>query len=269
VEAELEREIEFLRTEGREEEERAKANMVGLCATPFGVDVVGITESVALVGAVASGISARLRKAEAEKLNEQLRQVNQQLRQQARVGTLYAPGLSYAPTSVSSVGAPAEAKTVPGVTVSTVVADPEAAEAAHPAAAPAPASPALDSLDEPMDECRLALKEGKRLLKDGNGPSAMVRFEKALLLSRGSGNKMQERRATRGLAASAKLLGNYRKAISYLERVLELSKVVGDNLGDADAYGVIADCYTELDDYGTAAEYYDKYIDAMNRDGPV
>lgn len=29
--------------------------------------------------------------------------------------------------------------------------------------------------------------QGKRLLKDGNGPSALVRFEKAHLLSRANG----------------------------------------------------------------------------------
>lgn len=63
-----------------------------LCATPFGIDVVGITELIALVGALVGGITARQRKAEVEKLNEQLRTINMQLRQQARAGTIYAPG---------------------------------------------------------------------------------------------------------------------------------------------------------------------------------
>jgi hypothetical protein len=39
--------------------------------------------------------------------------------------------------------------------------------------------------------------------------------------------------------------------------------------GDADAYGTIADCYTDLDQFEQAASYYDKYIQCMNRDGPV
>ncbi len=43
--------------------------------TPFGIDVVGITELVALVGALVGGISARQRKVELERLNEQLRKV--------------------------------------------------------------------------------------------------------------------------------------------------------------------------------------------------
>ena len=71
------------------------------CATPFGIDIVGITELVALIGAVVGGLAARSRKIEAERLNEQLRKINMQLRQQARAGTIYAPGLSYAPASSS------------------------------------------------------------------------------------------------------------------------------------------------------------------------
>lgn len=42
---------------------------------------------------------------EVERLNNQLRAINNQLRQQARAGTAYAPGLTYAPASVS-LGAP-------------------------------------------------------------------------------------------------------------------------------------------------------------------
>ncbi len=53
---------------------------------------MGITEFIALVGALVGGISARQRKAELERLNEQLRKINVGLRQQARAGTVYAPG---------------------------------------------------------------------------------------------------------------------------------------------------------------------------------
>lgn len=38
------------------------------------------------------GVSARQRKDELERLNEQLRKINLSLRQQARAGTVYAPG---------------------------------------------------------------------------------------------------------------------------------------------------------------------------------
>ena len=56
------------------------------------MDVVGITEAILLLGALVGGLAARQRKVELEKLNEQLRKINVQLRQQARAGTIYAPG---------------------------------------------------------------------------------------------------------------------------------------------------------------------------------
>ena len=55
----------------------------------------------------------------------------------------------------------------------------------------------------------------------------------------------------------------HRTAIKHLERVLELSKEIGDNVGDADAYGTIADIYTEIGEFEKAALYYDMYISKM------
>lgn len=50
-----------------------------------------------------AGFSARQRKIELERLNEQLRKINLNLRQQARAGTVYAPGLMYAPTPMPDI----------------------------------------------------------------------------------------------------------------------------------------------------------------------
>lgn len=61
----------------------------------------------------------------------------------------------------------------------------------------------------------------------------------------------------------------HRTAIKHLERVLELSSEIGDRVGDADAYGTIADIYTEIGEFEKAALYYDKYIMCMATDGPV
>lgn len=92
VEGEVRREIAKERAAA---EESARQSQMGkLCATPYGIDIVGITEFVALVGALVGGITARQRKAELERLNEQLRKINMSLRQQARAGTVYAPGVS-------------------------------------------------------------------------------------------------------------------------------------------------------------------------------
>ena len=45
----------------------------------------------------------------------------------------------------------------------------------------------------------------RRLLKDRNGSSAMVRFEKALMLAKSLNERVYERRSMRGLAAAARL----------------------------------------------------------------
>ena len=58
-----------------------------------------------------------------ERLNSQLRSINQQLRRQARAGTTYAPGLTYVPPSVSggsavqAVQASAQADVTDDITV--------------------------------------------------------------------------------------------------------------------------------------------------------
>jgi len=198
-----------------------------------------------------------------------------------------------------------------------------------------------------------------RLLKEKQGASALVRFERALMLAKFVGDQTQERRATRGLAAAARLQarppparvatwtlrmrtvwtccliafatrprrlhrkslwsrssvaplarkaasllaspctnpcpmphapcpmphapwpvpmpqtlhalrqGQHRTAIQHLQRVLEISGAMGDHVGDADAYGTIADIYTEIGHFERAAEFYDKYIERMSADGPV
>lgn len=46
----------------------------------------------------------------------------------------------------------------------------------------------------------------------------------------------------------------YTAAISHLQRVLEISTEMGDHVGDADAYGTIADIYTDMGDFDAAAK---------------
>lgn len=278
-EEKVKEEIEGARLEFEKE---AKASFDGstLCATPFGVDVVGITEAIALTGALVGGVSARRRKDELEKLNEQLRTINNQLRQQARAGTLYAPGLTYIPKtsgtstpSATGVSLPTGAMATPAVSnnkAKTVVVGNDTSAAEKPTNGAEQTAPlvSLASIDEEdmrpeVKQCQTALKEGKRLLREQDAGPAMVRFEKALMLARTLGDKVRERRAVRGLAAANRLLGRYEQAIDYLMEVLALSKVMNDHVGDVDAYGSIADIYTEIGNFDKAAEYYDKYIAGM------
>lgn len=258
-----------------EEEVRASNTGNTLCATPFGVDIVGITELIALIGALVGGVTSRQRKDEVERLNEQLRKINVSLRQQARAGTVYAPGLTYAPPATAATGAA-------GAAVSDLQLNDLGAAAAAVASAvttatavaPSTAGSTIFSMEEEelnsdQLQCRDSLRSGKRLLKANNGAGALVRFEKALMLSRALGDKVQERRAERGLAAASRLQGQHRAAINHLERVLDISREMREYTGDADAYGVIADCYTDMGELEKAAKFYDKYIERMNGDGPV
>jgi hypothetical protein len=188
----------------------------------------------------AVGISARRRKDELERLNEQLRTINMQLRQQARVGMLYAPGLTYVPPpdngaaaggAAGSQARPASPSSASSSAV-TVAAPPAAAAAdaaaaaAAVAAASAAAAPPIGDAPSAEDEnaspearqCLSALREGKRLLKGGNGGGAMVRFEKALMLAKSIGDAVKERRAVRGMAACSRLTGQP-KQVSVCARV--------------------------------------------------
>ncbi len=83
------------------------------------------------------------------------------------------------------------------------------------------------------------------------------------MLSRSDGSKILERRAERGHAAAPRLQKQNMKAIGHLERVLEISKEIDNYTGDADAYGVIADIWTDEGDLEKAAKYYDLYIKNM------
>lgn len=298
-EGEVRDELANARNQLESEVKRTQVANNQLCATPFGIDVVGITEFVALTGALVGGLSARRRKQELERLNEQLRTINAQLRQQARAGTLFAPGLTYVPPSVQSNGnaavslnnlklpsgaftetgtltqSPVPIKLPPATPPSTTQSETEAtAQTETNQKEGSPSSISLTSIDEEdmrpeVKQCQSALKEGKKLLKDQKAGPAMVRFEKALMLSKSLGDKVRERRAVRGLAASSRMQGQFSQAIKHLERVLEISSEIRDHVGDADAYGTIADVYTELGEFEKAAEYYDKYISQMTTDGPV
>ena len=289
-EAERVREINEIRAL---EEEKARAQVANgntLCVTPFGVDVVGITQTVALVGAIGAGLTSNARKAEIAELNEKLRAVNSTLRAQIRQpvappsGVYQDGGVAVDRARTGSAGT--ETGTDPAVDTvdatnapfthggaakgpmdsmdleeETAAAERAAAEAAG--AAPAPAESATDA------ELKRALRDGRALLKEETEPAfkrSLELFEKALTLARMVGDTTQTRRATRGLAASKRGLGDRKGAISHLKEVLEMRRTVGDAAGDTDALGAIADIYTELGDLENAGKFYDLYLDALNNE---
>uniref|UniRef100_A0A0V0HF32 Uncharacterized protein n=1 Tax=Solanum chacoense TaxID=4108 RepID=A0A0V0HF32_SOLCH len=183
---------------------------------------------VALIGATVGGLVARQRKAELQRLNEQLRQINAALRRQAKIES-YAPNLSYAPAS----GRVAETE---------VIVDPR------------------------KEELISRLKNGKKFLRNQAPDKAQLEFKAALDLAQNLKEPLREKKAARGLGASLQRQGKYREAIKYHSLVLELSARHGEDSGSTEAYGAIADCYTELGDLEQAAKYYDQYIARLETD---
>lgn len=66
--------------------------------------------------------------------------------------------------------------------------------------------------------------------------------------------------------ASLQRQGKYWEAIKYHSMVLAISEREGEDSGNTEAYGAIADCYTELGDLERAAKFYDKYISRLETD---
>ncbi|XP_022715313.1 protein FLUORESCENT IN BLUE LIGHT, chloroplastic isoform X2 [Durio zibethinus] len=183
---------------------------------------------VALIGATVGGLLARQRRGELQRLNEQLRQINAALRRQAKIES-YAPSLSYAPV----VGRMSENE---------VIVDPR------------------------NEELISRLKSGKNFLRNQEPEKAFLEFKTALQLAKSLKDPIEEKKAARGLGASLQRQGKYREAIKYHSMVLAISEREGEESGNTEAYGAIADCYTELGDLEKAGKFYDKYIARLETD---
>ncbi|XP_050230793.1 protein FLUORESCENT IN BLUE LIGHT, chloroplastic isoform X2 [Mercurialis annua] len=184
---------------------------------------------VALVGATVGGLLARQRKGELQRLNEQLRQINAALRRQAKIES-YAPTLSYAPVG-SRILEEEE-----------VIVDPR------------------------KHELISKLKSGKNFLRNQDPEKAYVEFKTALELAQSLKDPTEQKKAARGLGSSLQRQGKYREAIKYHSMVLAISESAGEDSGNTEACGAIADCYTELGDLEQAGRFYDKYIDGLSKD---
>ncbi|KAI4355404.1 hypothetical protein L6164_004183 [Bauhinia variegata] len=184
--------------------------------------------AVALIGATVGGLLARQRRGELKRLNDQLRQINAALRRQAKIES-YAPTLSYAPAG------------------SRVLED--------------------EAIVDPRKEELISkLKIGKNFLRNQEPGKAFLEFKTALELAQNLKDPIEEKKAARGLGASLQRQGKYREAIRYHSMVLAISEREGDNSGNTEAYGAIADCYTELGDLERAGQFYDKYIARLEKD---
>ncbi|CAH9134073.1 unnamed protein product [Cuscuta epithymum] len=183
---------------------------------------------VSLIGATVGGLLARQRRGELERVNEQLRQINTALRRQAKIES-YAPSLSYAPIGGR-------------IPESELIVDPR------------------------KQELISHLKKGKNFLRNQAPEKAFSEFKIALEAAQNLKDPIEEKKAARGLGASLQRQGKYRDAIKYHSLVLEISAREGEDSGNTEAYGAIADCYTELGDLERAGNYYDQYIARLETD---
>lgn len=198
----------------------------GFAASPEVMYAIFAIEAIALIGAAVGGTLARQRKEELERLNAQLRKINEYLRSKAMIES-YAPGLVYAP-----VGRPVDDK-------------------------------AVDSEKELLVR---VLKAGKKFLRERKPHLAYEEFKKGLSLAQQMGDPIEEKKAARGVGASCQRQGIFREAIKYHALVLEISERTGLNCGNTEALGSIADCYCELGDLDAAQRYYNQYIDRLATD---
>lgn len=248
----------------------AVARGEALCVTPSGIDIVGITELLALIGATASGIRARQQKIIVDELNEKLRAINQSLTARSkRNPTGMGASLGYAGAQMA--GTPVDSPMSASMSELASGSKDEAAikndgdDASKGGKKTDFAVGPEDSMDDSeYDETRVNLKKGRQLLREKSYQEAISSFEKALALSRMNGDQIKMRRAFRGLGATKKAMGELSDAIKYMEEVLDISKAIKDYTGDMDAVGSIADMYTELGDLEKAGEYYDMYLSKIN-----
>jgi len=196
------------------------------------VYLVVLGQFIGFVGALVSGISAKNRKAEIERLAAKLQEVNRQLRQQSRSKRTgqYSMEDEKALRSVDA------------------------------------------SSDELAEQILVSLRTGKNLLKDEDkGEAALAAFDEALALTISPAAKSAlesqpkaERKARRGRGAALAQLHRCADALVELKQVLAISERLHDSIGVGDAYGVIADLYTELGDLEEAGKYYDLYIATLD-----
>ncbi|XP_066397217.1 protein FLUORESCENT IN BLUE LIGHT, chloroplastic-like isoform X3 [Miscanthus floridulus] len=192
------------------------------CEQAYSLPNMPLLFAIAMVGATVGGLLARQRRGELARLNDQLRQINAALRRQAKIES-YAPALSYA-----SVGSK--------IPESEVIVDPQ------------------------KERLIAYLRTGKNYLRNQAPDKAFPEFKAGLDLAQSLGDHVEEKKAARGLGASLQRQGKYKEAINYHSMVLNISKMTGEDVGVTEAYGAIADCYTELGELEKAGKFYDKYI---------
>ncbi|GMH44019.1 hypothetical protein BSKO_11953 [Bryopsis sp. KO-2023] len=206
-------------------------------------------QSIALVGAIVGGVLARGRRVQLEKMNVKLREVNSELRKRRDQDT-----------HVCEADAEAEAMKSYKAALEMAM---DAPAAAHPIEGYGREG---YSLAQARREFSLSLQDGKGALLRNNGMEAMAFTKRALELAQDIKDRRAQRSVFKVQAQAYKLLGESQKALQCLNKSLQISKELDEQYGNVDVYGEMADIHADMGDFETAAEYYDKCIEAIQTD---
>ncbi|XP_044170136.1 tetratricopeptide repeat protein 28-like [Acropora millepora] len=95
----------------------------------------------------------------------------------------------------------------------------------------------------------------------GDFRKAIEYHEKHLEIAIEVGNRVGEGSAYGNLGSAYQSLGDFRKAIEYHEKHLKIAIEVGDRVGEGNAYGNLGNAYDSLCDFQKAIEYHEKHLE--------
>ena len=218
-----------------------------LWSHPMSLTLTGLLllEGAALIGAIVGGVLARKRRNQLEETNQKLRMINQELRRQ-REATIPDDLGAYRTALEKSLGAPS---------------------AAHPVETYGNLKTSLARARRQIEE---SIREAKGLLHDSSSPAteagaaALPLLADALLVCKDIKDLRAERAVVRLRARALRATGDLEGSFTDLQRVLELSKAVGDKPEeDADTLGEMGDVLAEMGNFERAGKFYDLTITAI------
>jgi len=111
------------------------------------------------------------------------------------------------------------------------------------------------------------IKKGNNAYDKSNYKKAIEYYEKALEIAREIGNKLGEGTALGNLGLVYGGLGKIKKAMEYYEKALEIAREIGNKLGEGAALANLGLIYGDLGEVKRAIEYYEKALEIAREIG--
>ena len=94
----------------------------------------------------------------------------------------------------------------------------------------------------------------------GNFKQAIKYHQKCLQMAKDLGDHAGEGRAYGNLGNAYQSLGDFQQAIQYHQKCLQMAKDLGDHAGEGRAYGNLGNAYQSLGDFQQAIQYHQKHL---------